>query len=123
MKSKRNEHGDERNGQRENRKADLFGTFEGGLQRRFAFFDVTAEMFSIMTMASSTTKPVEMVSAMSERLFRLKPSKYITPKRADDGERHGNAGDNRGANAAQEKEDNHHDERDSEHQLKLNVFD
>ena len=28
-------------------------------------------MFSIITMASSTTKPVEMVSAISERLFRL----------------------------------------------------
>jgi len=28
-------------------------------------------MFSIMTIASSTTKPVEIVSAMSVRLFRL----------------------------------------------------
>ncbi len=35
-------------------------------------------MFSIITTASSTTKPVEMVSAMSERLFRLKPSPYMT---------------------------------------------
>ncbi len=29
------------------------------------------EMFSIITMASSTTKPVEIVSAISERLSRL----------------------------------------------------
>ncbi len=29
------------------------------------------EMFSIITMASSTTKPVEMVSAIKVRLFRL----------------------------------------------------
>src|ERR1039458_9013735 len=36
-------------------------------------------MFSIMTMASSTTNPVEMVNAMSVRLLRLYPSKYITP--------------------------------------------
>src|ERR671934_42518 len=35
-------------------------------------------MFSIMTTASSTTKPVEIVSAISERLFRLKPRPYIT---------------------------------------------
>jgi hypothetical protein len=28
-------------------------------------------MFSIITMASSTTKPVAMVSAISDRLFRL----------------------------------------------------
>ena len=36
-------------------------------------------MFSIITIASSTTKPVAMVSAISERLSRLKPSRYITP--------------------------------------------
>ncbi len=34
-------------------------------------------MFSIITIASSTTKPVEMVSAISERLSRLYPSAYI----------------------------------------------
>src|SRR6185437_13535088 len=34
-------------------------------------------MFSIMTIASSTTKPVAMVSAISDRLLRLKPSRYI----------------------------------------------
>jgi hypothetical protein len=37
-------------------------------------------MFSITTIASSTTKPVEMVSAMSERLSRLYPIRYMTPK-------------------------------------------
>src|SRR5216684_519176 len=37
-------------------------------------------MFSIITIASSTTKPVEMVKAISERLSRLYPSRYITPK-------------------------------------------
>ena len=36
-------------------------------------------MFSIITIASSTTKPVEMVSAISERLSREYPSRYITP--------------------------------------------
>src|SRR5579883_3437007 len=34
-------------------------------------------MFSTTTMASSTTKPTAMVSAISERLSRLKPSRYI----------------------------------------------
>jgi len=37
-------------------------------------------MFSIMTMASSTTKPVPMVSAISDRLSSEKPAKYMTPK-------------------------------------------
>src|SRR5580704_6854097 len=34
-------------------------------------------MFSTTTMASSTTKPTEMVSAISERLSTLKLSKYM----------------------------------------------
>ena len=38
------------------------------------------EMFSITTIASSTTKPVEMVRAMSDRLSRLKPNRYMTAK-------------------------------------------
>ena len=37
-------------------------------------------MFSIITIASSTTKPVEMVSAISVRLLRLKPIAYIAAK-------------------------------------------
>ncbi|MCY1346343.1 hypothetical protein D9M69_324260 [compost metagenome] len=37
-------------------------------------------MFSTMTMASSTTKPVAMVSAISVRLLIEKPDRYITPK-------------------------------------------
>ena len=35
-------------------------------------------MFSIITIASSTTKPVPMVSAISERLSSEKPAKYMT---------------------------------------------
>src|ERR1035437_8704122 len=38
------------------------------------------DMFSITTMASSTTKPVEMVSAISDRLSMLKPKRYMTAK-------------------------------------------
>ncbi len=37
------------------------------------------ETFSSTTIASSTTKPVEIVSAISDRLSRLKPARYITP--------------------------------------------
>src|ERR1039457_5298098 len=36
-------------------------------------------MFSIITMASSTTNPVEIVSAINERLSRLKPTTFMTP--------------------------------------------
>src|ERR1700676_1886764 len=37
-------------------------------------------MFSIMTMASSTTKPEAMVSAIKERLSRLNPHSAMPPK-------------------------------------------
>src|ERR1700722_10039959 len=37
-------------------------------------------MFSITTIASSTTKPVEIVRAINERLSTLYPHKYMTPK-------------------------------------------
>ncbi len=37
-------------------------------------------MFSITTMASSTTKPVATVSAIKDRLFRLKPNRYMAPR-------------------------------------------
>jgi len=69
---------------------------------RFAEFDVAGDVFQSWTMASSTTKPVEIVSAMRERLFKLKLSRYMTPKGADDGERNSDAGNNCGANAAEE---------------------
>src|SRR5579871_2733139 len=36
-------------------------------------------MFSMTTMASSTTKPVEMVRAINERLSIVYPTRYITP--------------------------------------------
>ena len=35
-------------------------------------------MFSIMTIASSTTNPAAIVSDMSDRLLRLNPSRYMT---------------------------------------------
>jgi hypothetical protein len=37
----------------------------------FSPFSTYRAMFSIMTIASSTTKPVEIVSAISVRLFKL----------------------------------------------------
>src|SRR5881275_68318 len=37
-------------------------------------------MFSIMTIASSTTNPVAIVNAISDRLLRLNPARYITAK-------------------------------------------
>ncbi len=43
-------------------------------------FSMWRTMFSIMTMASSTTKPVPIVSAISDRLSSEKPQNHMTPK-------------------------------------------
>ncbi len=43
-------------------------------------FSMWRAVFSSTTIASSTTKPVATVSAISDRLFRLNPSSHITPK-------------------------------------------
>src|SRR5216684_4240508 len=45
-------------------------------------------MFSRTTIASSTTNPVEIVSAMRERLSRLYPKRYMTPKEGEDDQDH-----------------------------------
>src|SRR6201987_6397918 len=37
-------------------------------------------MFSIMTIAASTTNPVAIVNAISDKLLRLNPARYITAR-------------------------------------------
>ena len=66
----RNEHGDQREGHGENREADLRDALMAA-SRRVSPISMWRTMFSSMTMASSTTKPTESVSAMSDRLLRL----------------------------------------------------
>ena len=49
-------------------------------ENAFSPFSMWRTMFSIMTMASSITKPVPIVSAMSERLSSEKPQNHMMPK-------------------------------------------
>ncbi len=63
-------------------------------------------MFSTTTMASSTTKPVATVSAISDRLSRLYPSKYMAPNVPISEIGTATAGNDAGARAAQEEK--HH---------------
>ena len=78
-------------------------------------------MFSSTTIASSTTKPVAMVSAISDRLSRLKPSRYIAAERADDARAARPRRDQRRADVAQEQEHDHRDQHDRDHQRALGV--
>src|SRR6266436_3976111 len=73
-------------------------------------------MFSIITIASSITKPVPIVSAINERLSRLKLQNHITPKVAMS-----DAGDDGGPDGAQENEHHHDNEADAQYQGELDV--
>ena len=55
-------------------------SFDPSYAACMGFFPISMcrTMFSSITIASSTTKPTESVSAISDRLSRLYPSKYIT---------------------------------------------
>ena len=80
-------------------------------------------MFSIITIASSTTKPVPMVSAISDRLSSEKPAEPHHPEGRDQRQRQRDAGDDGRADGAQEDEHHQHHEADREHQRELHVAD
>ena len=81
------------------------------------------EMFSITTMASSTTKPVEIVSAISERLSMLKPNRYITAKVPISEDGNGDGGNERGSPVAQKDEDDKNHQDDGENERALHIAD
>src|SRR3984893_6016356 len=76
-REQRDEDCDQRERDRNDREADLAGALKRRLERPVALLDVAHDV-SIMTIASSITKPTEMVSAISEMLSRLKPATYMT---------------------------------------------
>ncbi len=80
-------------------------------------------MFSSITIASSTTKPTQSVSAISERLSMRVAEQVHDGEGADDRQRHREAGDQRGGHVAQEQEDHQHDQADGEEQRELHVVD
>ena len=80
-------------------------------------------MFSIITIASSTTNPVEIVSAINVRLFRLNPIKYMMPNVPTSDRGTAAAGMTVADSVRRNREDHHDDQRDREHQLELHVPD
>ena len=67
----RDEHREQRDGDRDDGEADLLRALERRLAAAACPPRCRRAMFSVTTMASSTTKPVEIVSAISDRLSRL----------------------------------------------------
>ena len=79
-------------------------------------------MFSITTIASSTTKPVATVRAISDRLSRLKSGLIHDRQCADQRQRHRQAGDDGRWDVAQEDEYDHHDQADRQRKLEFDVL-
>jgi hypothetical protein len=79
-------------------------------------------MFSITTMASSTTKPVAMVSAIRVRLLMLKPARYMPAKVPTSDSGMAMLGMSV-ARTAQEQEDHRHHQRDGQQQLVAHAVD
>ena len=84
-------------------------------------FSRLRKQFSIITMASSTTKPTETTSAISDRLLIENPADPHQRAGAGERERHGDAGGDGRRAAAQEQEHHHHHQRDRDHQRELHV--
>ena len=76
-----------------------------------------------MTMASSTTNPVEIVSAIKVRLFRLNPNRYMTPNVPTNDNGTAAAGITVADKRPKKQKHHHNDERDGQHQLELHVSD
>jgi hypothetical protein len=80
-------------------------------------------MFSSITIASSTTKPTQSVSAISERLSRLYPQDVHHGERADERHRKREARDHRRGEIPQEEEDDEHDEAQRQQEREPDVVD
>ena len=73
-------------------------------------------MFSRTTIASSTTKPVAMVRAISDKLFKLKFEEIHRAEGADDRNRHGDDWNDRCAYIAQEQKHNSRNQKNRDDQ-------
>ena len=73
------------------------------------------------TIASSTTKPVQIVSAISERLSRLYPNRYMMPNVPISESGTTTPGIKRGAQITQEQEHHHDHQRDRNQHRELDV--
>ena len=80
-------------------------------------------MFSSMTMASSTTKPTDSVSASSVMLLIEKPNAYIAAQVPIERDRHRQRRDDGRRGRAQEQEDHQDDQADGDQQRLLHVDD
>ena len=115
----RDEHGDQRQADRQHREADLLGAEQRGLQAAPCPARCGGWCSPSTTIASSTTKPVATVSAIRLRLSRLKFSRYITPKVPSSDTTVAMPGTSVARQAVQEHADDQHHQRHGDQQRDL----
>ena len=120
MNNKRNEHGNQGDGQRNNGEADLRGPFQRRLKRRLAFFDVARDVLDHHDGVvhhepggNGQGHQAQIVQAVAEQVHHAEG--------AHQGKRNGDAGNNGGGKVAQEEENDHHHQRHRQHQLEFHV--
>src|SRR5579863_4953711 len=118
----RNQNGDQRDGQRNNRESDLFGAFQCGLQGRVALFEEAVDVFDHddgvvddEACGDGERHQCEVVQAVAGEVHDAEG--------AHDRKGDGDAGDHGSGQVAEKEENQHDDETDSEHQLEFNVLD
>ena len=117
---KRNQHGDERNGERDDGEADLFGPFQSGLQRWFALLYKTGDVLDHhngvvhhKTGGDGQGHQREVIDGETRQVHDAKGT--------HDGQGHGKTGDQRGRGAAQKHKNHGHHQGNGKQQFDLHV--
>ena len=79
-------------------------------------------MFSSTTIASSTTKPVAMVSAINDRMSKTVSEKVHGAEGAKNGDGHRDTRDHRRADVAQKKINDERNQHDGDHQGQFGIM-
>ncbi|MND67465.1 hypothetical protein D3C80_588810 [compost metagenome] len=121
-KQQRDQHRNQREGQGDNGKADFARALERGCQRLFAFFDIARDIFDdhdgVIDHKSGGDGQRHQRQVIDREI-----EEHHYREGADQRQRHGDGGNNRRRDVAQEHIDNHDHQRYRQHQLKLRVAD
>ena len=115
----RDQHGDERERQRDKREADLRSTFERRLQRRIALLPVARDIFQHHDGIIDDEARRDRQRHQRQDIERI-AGQIHHAKRPDERQRHGNARDDRGGDVAQKQKRHEHHEEHGENKFVLN---
>ena len=121
MNRMRDEHRDERQVHRQQRRADLAGADQRRLERRHALARRGARCSRARRWRRRRPGPVATISAISDRLFSEKPAEVHHREAADQRDRHGGDRDDRGADVGEEQQHDDDDEGDGDEQRALGL--